>query len=440
MLFYLGFPKETLPEEGGPTLKLAIIGAGISGLFAARELSGRHEIEIFEAAPQAGGHAYTVEVEEEGRRFPIDMGFIVYNQRNYPYFSRMLSELRVPTTPSTMGFAVYSKLGGFQFSGEGLYGLLGHRRNLVSPRFWRLIRGILRFHRAGRQALEDQDSATLSQPTLAEFCDREGISELTRKNFLAPMAGAIWSMPRRDAMNFPALSLLSFFEQHGLLSVTNQPPWRTVAGGSQSYVNALVRSLDARVHLNAAVVRVQRAPDHVELFVNGETCYFDQVIIATHSDRALSILHQPSRSERDILRAIGYRDSEVVLHCDRRLLPSNPRVWASWNVALDKNPNQGIGVTYLMNKLQPLPSSTPWCVTLNSGQEIDPNLIQHRVSFAHPQLDAAAIRAQQRWQEISGRQRTHYCGAYWRYGFHEDGAWSGRRAALNLSLRQREAA
>lgn len=381
-----------------------------------------------------------MDVEEQGKRFPIDMGFIVYNQRNYPYFNQMLEELQVPTAPSTMGFAVYSKPGGFQFSGEGLEGLLGHRRNLMSLRFWRLIKGILRFHRAGRQALEAKGFDSHTQPTLAEFCDREGISDLTRKNFLAPMAGAIWSMSRRDAMDFPALSLLSFFEQHGLLSVGHRPLWRTVVGGSRRYVTALVESLDAQIHLNATVVRVQRTPDHVKVFVNGESCYFDQVIIATHSDRALSILSQPSRSEREILSAIRTRDSEVVLHCDRRFLPSNPRVWASWNVALDKDPREGIGVTYLMNKLQPLPSSTPWCVTLNSGQEIDPNLIQHRVSFAHPQLDAAAILAQQRWKEISGRQRTHYCGAYWRYGFHEDGAWSGRRAALNLRLRQREAA
>jgi predicted NAD/FAD-binding protein len=404
-------------------VRVAVVGAGIAGLAAARELAPHAEVHLFEAAPRAGGHAFTVEVEEAGRRFPIDLGFIVYNERNYPLFTRLLAELGVATAPSSMGFSVSDRASGIEYSGEGLATLFAAPTNALRPRFWSMLAGLRRFWRLGARALDGPEGRTL-----AELCDEAGLSEPFRRLFLRPMAGAIWSMPRREVDAFPARTLLRFFHQHGLLGYRGRPQWRTVAGGSRRYVEALLARLDARVHLGAPVERVERTATGVELRVAGERARFDEVVFACHSDTALALLADPSAAEREILGAIRYRSQEIVLHHDRTVLPRRERAWASWNVALDGADGGPIGVTYLMNRLQPLPTATPWCVTLNRSEAIDPGKVRHRASLAHPQFDAAAIAAQERWAEISGRRHTHYAGAYWRHGFHEDGAWSGARA------------
>jgi len=416
-------------------MKIAVVGAGVSGLVAARELAREHEVHLFEAAPRAGGHAYTVEVEEDGQRIPIDMGFIVYNERNYPHFSRLLSELGVATATATMGFSVHCPESGFEYSGESLAGLVARRRNLVSPRFWRLVAGILRFHRAGEREL-----AAGGRRSLGEFCRHYRLSETAVRDYLLPMAGAIWSMPRQDVLDFPAATLLAFFRQHGLLSLGDRPVWRTVVGGSRQYVDALIERCPAEVRLGAEVRSIRSLPEAVELRVDGDACRFDEVVVATHSDQALALLAAPTPAEREVLGAIPYRSNEAVLHCDRRMLPRRSGAWSSWNVALAGPAGEGIAITYLMTKLQPLPTRTPWCVTLNRTAAIDPATVRHRVLFAHPQFDEAAIAAQGRWAEISGRHRIHYCGAYWRHGFHEDGAWSGLRAARAVTSGRREAA
>ncbi len=418
-------------------MKIAVVGSGIAGLGAAWALASEHEVHIFEAAPRAGGHACTFEVEEAGVRFPVDLGFIVYNRRNYPSFCRLLDELGVETAPSSMSFSASDPRTGFEYGGETLSGLLARWTNLFDPRFWKLVAGAWRFARAGEREL-----ASGRQRTLGEFARANRLPRPYVDLYLRPMTGAIWSMPLGDALNFPAATLLTFFRQHGLLDLLDRPAWRTVRGGSRRYVEALLARLDATLHLGAPVRSVRRlAPQAagVELRAGGgEALRFDQVVLALHSDQALALLADPSPEEREILGAIRYRESEVVLHDDASLLPRRRKAWASWNVRLDGSGE--IGITYLMNLLQPLPSATPWCVTLNRTALIDPARIRHREVFAHPQLDAGAVAAQERWAEISGVRGTHYCGAYWRYGFHEDGIWSGERVAAALGAAARRAA
>jgi predicted NAD/FAD-binding protein len=416
-------------------LRIAVVGGGIAGLVAARELAGSgHAVTLFEREPRAGGHARTVEVDEDGRRFPVDLGFLVYNERNYPRFTRLLGELGVATAPSSMGFAVEDPASGFLLSGDRPAALFARRRNLVDPRFWRVAAGQLAFARAGRRELASGRLRPLAEFAAAARLPRDFVGL-----YLLPMAGAIWSMPPADVLDFPAAALVRFFDNHGLLTLTDRPAWRTVLGGSRRYVEALVSGSRFRLVCGARVAALRRPADGgVELVVDGERVGFERAVVATHADQALALLADPSPAEVEVLGAFRYRDNEVVLHDDESLLPP-PRARASWNVRLG-DAGAGIGVTYLLNKLQPLPAARAWCVTLNRTGEIDPARIRHRVVFAHPQLDGAALRAQERWAEISGPRDTFYAGAAWRHGFHEDGAWSGARAAAAVHASARRAA
>lgn len=416
-------------------MKIAVVGAGIAGLTAARRLGQNNEVHLFEASPEPGGHAHTVDVEEEGKIFPVDMGFIVYNEKNYPLFTKMLDELSVETTESSMGFSVSDQQSGMEYSGEGWSSLLAAPSNVLRPDFWRTMRDFLRFCEEGNQALGARFAGTID-----DFCAEKGLSDAFQRLFLRPMAGAIWSTPCGEIGRFPAEALLRFFERHGLLSLNDRPQWRTVQGGSRQYVRALLEDFSGEIYLSHPVKQIRRSEDGVWLsHADGES-RFDEVVLAVHSDRALALLADPTTRERSVLGAIRYQPNEAILHCDRSLLPRHRRAWASWNVRVGATEESSIAVTYWMNKLQPLPSANPWCVTLNQASSIAAETIREKRIFFHPIFDQAALDAQARWGEISGSRGTHYCGAYWRYGFHEDGAWSGDRAARALQFATHRAA
>lgn len=417
-------------------MKLAIIGGGISGLYAAWRLAPEHEVSLFEANDYVGGHTHTVEVDVASGRYAIDTGFIVCNDKTYPLFLQLLAELGVERTATDMSFAVSCASSGLEYNGHNLNTLFAQRRNLLSPRFWRLLRDIMRFNSLAKQVLRDQ--AIDQEQTLADFLRQHQFSGPVVSHYLAPMTAAIWSTPLREVSQFPLGFFLQFCDNHGLLNINDRPQWYVIKGGSRSYVDALLKRLPATVKSNTPVQRVSRFDDRVDLqFSDGSSQRFDQVIFACHSDEALALLADPSPAERDILAAIPYQFSEVVLHTDESLLPRSRRAWAAWNYLLgDKDAaasdDQLPTLTYNMNLLQRLQAPETFCVTLNRTGAIAPAQVLGRFRYAHPQFSRAAVQAQARHGEISAVRRSHYCGAYWGYGFHEDGVRSAARVVEQL--------
>ncbi|HLI32751.1 MAG TPA: FAD-dependent oxidoreductase [Solirubrobacteraceae bacterium] len=397
-------------------MRIAIIGAGVSGLVCAHLLHREHEITLFEASERPGGHANTVRVETERGAYDVDTGFIVFNDRNYPRFERLLDQLGVATQPAEMSFGV-SDGRDFEYNGASPNGLFARRRHAASPRFLGMVADLWRFNRDALQLLRsDQD------PSLRQWLEQRGYSRAFIECLIVPQVAAVWSADPAQLWSFPARFLLEFFDNHGMLSFRGRPRWRSVCGGSQRYVSALIAPWRPRLRLAAPVTAVWRSAEHVEVTVRG--CppeRFDAVVFATHSDQALALLADPSERERELLAAIPYQPNEAVLHSDRSLLPRRRRAWASWNYHLDAQPTGRATVTYHMNRLQSLDADRELCVTLNRTEAIDPEQIIARFSYAHPVFTPAGVAAQARRAEISGRNRTHYCGAYWGYGFHEDG-------------------
>ncbi len=411
-------------------MRVAIIGAGVSGLVAAHLLQEEHELVVFEAADYAGGHANTVDVETEDGVVGVDTGFIVYNDRNYPNFERLLAELGVPTQPSEMSFGV-SDGAGFEYNGASANGLFARRSNLVRPSFHRMIADLLRFNRDALELLQsDRD------PSLREWLAQRRYSESFVERLIVPQASAVWSADPEQMWTFPARFLLEFFDNHGVLGFRDRPQWRTVTGGSRVYVDAILDSLEAEVRLSTPVQSVARFDDHVAIRAAGSVHRFDAVVFATHSDQALSLLADPSDTERELLGAIPYQPNEAVLHTDRSLLPRRRRAWASWNYHVCEGEVGRPTVTYDMNRLQSLRSAEQFCVTLNRTDAIDPTKIIRKVQYAHPVYTREGVDAQERVEEISGQRRTHYCGAYWGWGFHEDGVASGVRVARAIGARE----
>lgn len=411
-------------------MNIAVIGGGISGLTAAYLLSRRHQVSLFEASPTAGGHTYTVDVEDAGRRLAIDMGFIVFNRRTYPLFLRLLDELGVASQDSDMSFSVRSDATGFEYNGGDLNQVFAQRSNLLRPSFYRMLLGILRFHRLGPQLLQ-ADGRT----TVGEFVARHGFSKPFVERYLIPVGAAIWSTDPGRLLEYPARTMGAFLTNHGMLTVNDRPQWLAIAGSSRTYVQALEKHLQGRLRLATPVDTVRRHDDSVELRPRGGSWEsFDQVVFATHSDQALRLLGDATPRERQVLGAIPYQDNEAVLHTDRRFLPRRRRAWASWNYHMDTASSGGVQLTYYMNRLQNIDSERHYCVTLNRTAEIDPSTILHQARFAHPLYNGDGIAAQGCWHEISGRRRTHFCGAYWGFGFHEDGVVSARRVANRLGV------
>ena len=406
-------------------MKIAIVGTGISGMVAAYLLHRDHEITVFEGADYIGGHTHTIDVELDGRTYAIDTGFIVFNDWTYPNFIALLNRLGVASQPSAMSFSVTCERSGLEYNGTNLNTLFAQRRNLLRPSFYRMIRDILRFNRESPDLLTQLEPG----PSLGSYLDTHRYSSAFIDHYIVPMGAAIWSADHAAILGFPARYLVQFFKNHGMLSVEHRPTWRVVQGGSRRYAEQLVAPFLDRIHLKSPVESISRYPDFVEVRARftGQDCRalrFDHVIIAAHSNQALAMLADPSPSEKDILGAIRYQENEAVLHTDASLLPRRKLAWAAWNYhLLPTQPDRAV-VTYHMNRLQRLSASHEFCVTLNHTQAIDPAKILRRITYHHPVYSQEAVAAQKRHHEISGINRTSYCGAYWGFGFHEDGVKS----------------
>lgn len=402
-------------------MKIAIIGGGISGLTTAHLLCDEHEVTLFEANDYPGGHTNTLDLTRDGKSYAVDTGFIVFNERTYPNFITLLERLAVPSQPSVMSFSTVCEATGLQYCATNLDTLFAQRRNLISLPFWRMLLEIFRFNRS---SAELYDSSDLSL-TLGEYLRTHGYSLMFIEKFLIPMGAAVWSADPAQFLTFPAAAFVQFFTNHGMLNVVDQPTWRVIKGGSRQYVEPLIRPFRDRIRLSTPVERVQRYNDRVTVTPHGgEPEEFDHVVLACHSDQARGMLADPSDAERDLLGAIPYQKNDTVLHTDRRLLPSIPKARASWNCLLPRRQQDSVVLTYWMNLLQSIDAPVDFCVTLNSPEAIDPDSIIRRLVYHHPVYSTAAFEAQKRRDEISGVNRTSYCGAYWSWGFHEDGVKS----------------
>ncbi|WP_374607625.1 NAD(P)/FAD-dependent oxidoreductase [Thermomonas sp.] len=411
-------------------MRIAIVGSGISGLSAAWLLSRQHEVVLFEANDYLGGHTDTHRVEVDGRTLDVDSGFIVHNPGNYPLLTRLFDELGVATQPTTMGFSVQDARSGLEYNATSLDGLFCQRRNLASPRFWGMLRDLARFYRAAPALLDDDRPG----PSLGEYLDANRYGAAFRDQHLVPMASALWSSPEQSVLGFPAKYLVQFMANHHMLQLTGRPEWRVVRGGSRRYVEAMMARWDVQVRLSSPVRGIVRDAQGVSVRCDAGSERFDQVVLACHSDQALRLLDDASDGEREILGAIRYQPNDTVLHTDARLLPRHRKAWAAWNAHLPADPALACTVSYCMNLLQGLPGDTPLIVTLNRTQDIDPARILQRRQYAHPVHTHAAVAAQARRHEIQGVQRTWFAGAYWGWGFHEDGMRSGVEVAQGLGV------
>jgi predicted NAD/FAD-binding protein len=410
-------------------MKIAVVGTGISGLVSAWLLEREHEVTVFEARDRIGGHTNTVDVEVEGHPFAIDTGFIVHNDRTYPNLQRIFRELGVRTKPTGMSFSVREDATGIEYSSQSI---LAQRRNLLSPRVLVMTRDILRFNREAERLLEEGDQTT----TLGDLLRERGYSRHFIELYIVPMGASIWSTDPERMMGFPAHTFIRFLINHGLTSLRNRPTWFVVEGGSRNYVQRIIEPFADRIRRSSPVERIARYAEGVEVTVRGGAPErFDRVVIATHSDQALRMLADPSDAEREVLGAMRYQANEAVLHTDASLLPATKRAWASWNYLVPANSEDKVIVTYDMNALQRIEGApATFCVSLNAGDRIDPKEVLYRASYSHPLYTAESVAAQARIDEVSGPRHTLYCGAYWRYGFHEDGVVSALAVAEKLGV------
>lgn len=409
-------------------MKIAVVGSGIAGLGAAWLLSRQHEVVLFERESRLGGHTHTHQVEQGGRAYRVDTGFIVFNPGNYPLLTKLFDELGVPSQPTTMSFSVHDDGNGLEYNATDLNGLFCQRRNLVSPRFWRMVREITRFYRDAPALLADPGPG----PTLGSYLRERNYSDLFVRDHLVPMASALWSSPSETILDFPAKYLVRFMDNHHMLQVRDRPMWRVVCGGSSRYIEAMQKTWNVQLRLSSPVREVRRDAAGVEIATDRGSERFDQVVMACHSDQALALLADPSQAERDVLGAIHYQANETVLHTDASLLPRQRKAWAAWNAYVPKAPGAPCTVSYCMNHLQSLDSPEPFVVTLGRGQAIDPGKVLARMQYQHPVYTHASVAAQGRRGEINGGNRTWFAGAYWGFGFHEDGLRSGVEVARAL--------
>ncbi|ODU42735.1 FAD-dependent oxidoreductase [uncultured Aquimonas sp.] len=412
-------------------MRIAVVGSGIAGMATAWQLAREHSVVLFEADSRLGGHTHTHTVEREGRSFQVDSGFIVHNPENYPLLTAMFRELGVETQPTTMSFSVHSERTGLEYNAGTLNGLFCQRRNLLRPRFYRMVADILRFYRESPALLQGDAQG----PALGDYLREHRYSPMFIDEHLIPMASALWSSPSDRVLQFPARYLVQFMANHHMLSADARPTWRVVKGGSSAYIRALESRWRVEARLSSAVQSVRRVEGGVEITTPHYAETFDRAVLACHSDQALKLLDQPSEREREVLGAIRYQPNETVLHTDARLLPKNPRAWAAWNAHIPASPSADCTVSYCMNLLQGLTSREPFVVTLNRTAAIDPGKVIARMRYAHPEYTHASVAAQARRDEINGVDRIWYAGAYWGWGFHEDGIRSAIDVVRALGVR-----
>ena len=417
--------------------RIAIIGSGISGLTAAYYLGRKHEVFLFEKDTRLGGHTHTITVHSSAGPLPVDTGFIVHNDLTYPNLVRLLGELNVERIDSDMSFAVSCKKTGYEYSSRGIKGFFAQKRNVFQARPWRLFLEIKRFNREAPEILQRVDAEKVK---LGEFLDEKKFGAEFRELYLLPMASAVWSCTLDAVKEFPAATLIRFFDNHRFLTVSGQAQWKTIAGGCSSYIPGMTQAFRKRVFTGIQVQSVTRSESGVTLrLADGrEEMRFDQVVFATHGDQVLPLLADAREKEREVLGEFRTSRNDVVLHTDERLLPERAAARASWNYLLhmdNRNGHSPVTMTYYMNRLQALPVEENYCVTLNANGAIRPERILRKLVYNHPLYTVEAVRSQKRWGEISGVNRTHYCGAYWSYGFHEDGVKSGLRVAESLGVR-----
>ena len=404
-------------------MKIAIIGSGISGLTCAYMLNKKHDITIFEKNDYIGGHTHTHEIEHNGIKWNVDSGFIVYNERTYPNFINILDKLGVKRHLTRMGFSVKSEKNDLEYAGHSLNGLFAQRSNLVRPSFIRMLRSMRRFNSEARADLKGLDSET----TLGEYLKSNGYPEEFIQHFIIPIGAAIWSTVPHQMMDMPAIFFIRFFENHGLLQIVDRPNWWVITGGSKRYVEKMVDGFENKIRLSSPVKNVKREDGSITVQFGANSLKsenFDSIIFATHSNQSLAMLDSPSKEEVEILGAIKYQKNDALLHYDDSILPKRKNAWSSWNYLLDEDQSKAVALTYNMNILQSLKSDRTFCVSLNSDSLVDKSKVIKDLSYDHPLFTLSSIGAQSRKHEISGKNNTYYCGAYWRNGFHEDGVVS----------------
>lgn len=422
------YKKSSMDGAGMMKKKIAIIGSGIAGLTCGHTLAPHQDIRVFEANNYIGGHTHTVKVEKDGEIAAIDSGFIVFNDRTYPNFIDLLERLGVQYQPTEMSFSVKNDQIKLEYNGNNLNTLFAQRGNLLRPLFWAMLRDIVRFNKEVRNAAVDNDSLTIGQ-----FLRERRYSALFAENYLMPMVSAIWSMGLESCMDFPLQFFVRFFANHGLLDITNRPQWYTIVGGSSRYIEPLTALFRDRIRINSPVIKVIREDNRVQVITAQDTTVFDEVIFACHAKQALALLDNPSVQEKNVLGQFSHSKNEVVLHTDSSFLPSRKAAWASWNYNMVDAAREQTTLTYNMNILQRLVKNNTYLVTLN--QEIEEKYVLRRFTYMHPVYTVAALKAQQRWGDISGNNNSHFCGAYWFNGFHEDGVKSALRVCAEIGGR-----
>ncbi len=410
-------------------MKIAIVGSGISGIYAAHYLSKQHEVTIYEANTYLGGHTDTHNIVLDERHYAVDTGFIVFNEHNYIHFCRFLNELGVASQPSDMSFSVADAKTGLEYNATTVDKLFCQRRNLFSPRFYRMIADIFRFYREAPALLKNGDDAL----TLGEYLQENDYSDAFIDDHILPMACALWSGPPESLKTFPARYFVAFMDNHRMLNINDRPLWRTVCSGSSTYVEAFKKQFNGECRSNCPVQHISRNEGGVTVFDTAGSRRFDYVILACHADQALRLLEQPSEEEAEILGAFAFQDNDTVLHTDAALMPKHPKAWASWNALKPAGTQANCTVTYYMNLLQNLDAPEPLLVSLNCTDRIDSSKILMQRHYRHPVYTPESITAQKRHADINGRNRTFYAGAYWGWGFHEDGAASAQLAIDKLN-------